>query len=87
VDCRASIGAVPTPPRTTGDGVLTIVAEPFGNFFVNGRAHGETPGECRVSAGTYSIRVVHPQLGARAATVKVRPGQRTTWTADFLEQR
>ncbi len=66
--------------------MLTIVADPFGAVFVNGRRHGDTPGECRVSAGTYAVRVVHPQLGAREGRVKVGPGERKTWAADFLTE-
>jgi hypothetical protein len=63
--------------------VISIVADPFGAMLVGGAPHGDTPGECRVAAGTYAIRVVHPALGARKARVKVGAGERVRWAADF----
>jgi hypothetical protein len=86
-DCRASINAVPTPGVTSGDGVLTVEADPFGDVFVNGRPYGETPRECRVNAGTYAIRTVHPSYGTREARIEVRAGERARWTADYLGSR
>lgn len=85
--CRGSINAVATPSPETGDAVLTIDADPFGDIFVNDSPYGETPGECRVSAGAYSVRVVHPEFGAREGRVEVKPGGRARWTADFLADR
>jgi serine/threonine protein kinase len=85
--CRGSINAVPTPRTGTGNGVLTIEADPFGDVFVNDSPYGETPGECLVAAGAYKVRVVHPELGAREARVVVKAGMRTRWTADFLADR
>jgi hypothetical protein len=82
--CRPSVNAVPTPVRSSGDGVLTIDADPYGDVFVNGRPYGETPGECRLAADTYAVRVVHPQYGTREASITVRPGERTRWTAEFV---
>jgi hypothetical protein len=67
--------------------VLTIDADPYGDVFVNDRPYGETPGECRLAADTYAVRVVHPQYGTREARIDVRPGERTRWTADFLSAR
>jgi PEGA domain-containing protein len=84
--CRGSINAVPTPAPGSGDGVLTIEADPFGDVFVNDSPYGETPGECLVSAGAYRVRIVHPDLGAREARVEVKAGTRTRWTADFLDR-
>jgi protein kinase-like protein/PEGA domain-containing protein len=85
--CRGSIESIPTPLPATGDGVLTVLADPFGEVFVNGRPYGETPGECLVSAGTYTVRAVHSRYGTLEARVRVGPGARTRWTADFLRER
>jgi serine/threonine protein kinase len=85
--CRDSIGAVSTPPAATGEGVLTIAAEPYGRFFIDGKPHGETPGECLVTAGAYVLKAVHPELGTVEAKVNVGPGRRVSWTADFLKER
>ncbi len=84
---RDVLNAIPTPQRDSGDGVLSIQADPFGDVFVNGRAYGEAPREFRVEAGVYHVKAVHPQLGARQARLTVRAGDRTRWTADFLRKR
>jgi len=83
-ECRGSIDSVPIPAAASGEGVLTVVADPFGAVFVDGVRYGDTPGECRVAAGTYRVRVVHPKLGAREARVKVDAGGHARWAADFL---
>ena len=85
--CRDSIDSVPTPQVATGDGVLTIVADPFAAVFVNGRPYGDTPSECRLAAGTYAVRAVHPALGEREAQVRVDAGERASWAADFASER
>jgi hypothetical protein len=84
VSCQNAVDAVPTPPAESGEGVLTMEAEPFGDVFVEGRLLGETPYECRVGAGTWVVRVVHPRLGAREARVTVEPGRRARWMANLL---
>jgi hypothetical protein len=85
--CRDRVNAVPTPSAETGEGVLGVDAEPFGEFSLDGRVYGETPGECRVAAGSYAVRVHHPRYGTREARVVVRAGERKRWTADFLAER
>jgi hypothetical protein len=84
LDCRDTLNALGTPTKASGEGVLTIEADPFAEVFVNGRTRGETPAECRAPAGTYTLRAVHPKYGAREARVQVRAGERTRWTADFV---
>jgi hypothetical protein len=84
--CRDRVNAVPTPTAETGEGVLGVDAEPFGEFSLDGRVYGETPGECRVAAGAYAVRVHHPRYGTREARIVVRAGERTRWTADFLAE-
>ncbi len=51
---------------------------------MNGRRRGETPAECRASAGTYTVRAIHPTYGTREARIEVKAGARARWTADFL---
>jgi hypothetical protein len=78
------VHSLPTPAPESGEGVLTLAADPYAALFVNGAPQGETPRECQVTAGAYQVRAVHPERGAREARLVVKPGQRTTWTADFL---
>ncbi len=53
---------------------------------MDGIPRGDTPRECRVAAGTYTIRAVHPTLGVREARVRIDAGARVTWAADFLSE-
>jgi hypothetical protein len=85
--CRASVGSIATPRSDSGEGVLVVVADPFGEVFVDGERHGETPSECLVSAGPHLVRTIHAQYGAREARVEVAAGQRARFAADFLGDR
>jgi serine/threonine protein kinase len=81
--CRDSIGAFATPTAASGQGVLLIEADPFGEVFLDGTPQGEAPKECVVSEGLHRVRVVHRKLGSRDAVVRCEPGQRTRWLAQF----
>jgi hypothetical protein len=76
---------VPTPPAATGEGVLVLQAAPWAVVSVAGTLLGETPREVRLSAGTYEVRAVHPELGSREGRIAVHAGERTLWTATFDE--
>jgi eukaryotic-like serine/threonine-protein kinase len=78
---RGEFNSVPTPPPSTGDGVLVLQASPWAEVSVEDTMLGETPRELRIAAGTYTVRAVHPELGRREDTVTIRPGERTNWTA------
>jgi hypothetical protein len=87
VYCRDALDAVAPPAPERGDGVLVVEAAPCGEFSVDGRAMGETPGECRVKAGTYLVRVEHPRFGSREARVTVASGRRARWLANLVGER
>jgi hypothetical protein len=82
--CLGSLDSIPAPPPTTREGVLVVVADPFAEIFIDGRAYGETPSECVVSAGAHVVRAVHPQYGSRETRLEVAPGGRVRFAADFL---
>jgi hypothetical protein len=84
---RGELNSVPTPPASTGDGVLVLQASPWAEVSVDGVALGETPREVRIAAGAYTVRAVHPELGAQEEVVRVPPGERTVWRAGLGEQR
>jgi hypothetical protein len=65
--------------------VLVLQAAPWAEVSVAGAPLGETPREVRLGAGTYAVRAVHPELGAREERVTVRAGERALWTAVFKE--
>jgi hypothetical protein len=71
------------PAAASGQGVLTITANPWAIASLDGKELGETPREARVHAGTYRIRLAHPTLGNRDATVTVAPGQRKLYNANL----
>jgi protein kinase-like protein/PEGA domain-containing protein len=82
--CRGSLDSIPTPSPAAREGVLVVVADPFADVFIDGRAYGETPSECVVSAGVHVVRAEHPRYGKREAHVEVAPGERVRFAADFL---
>jgi serine/threonine protein kinase len=73
--------AVPSP--LTGQGILTVTANPWATVFIDGRELGESPREARVHAGAYRVRVVHPTLGQREAWVTVAAGRRRLFNANL----
>jgi hypothetical protein len=85
--CREGVGALATPPASSGEGVIAVEADPFAEVFIGGRLLGETPIVCRVAAGSYRVRAVHPTLGERTRLVVVHPGEPARWAADFLGGR
>ncbi len=82
---RGELNVVATPSASSGDGVLAVVATPWGEVFVDGKAVGETPREMRLGAGSYRVKVRHPQLGTREQVVSIVPGKRRTWTVTFTQ--
>jgi hypothetical protein len=71
------------PAASSGQGVLTVTANPWAIASLDGKELGETPREARVFAGTYRIRLSHPTLGNHDATVTVVPGQRKLYNANL----
>jgi serine/threonine protein kinase len=84
---RDVVRGVPTPPVSTGDGVLSIQAEPCGDVFLDDQAYGEAPREFRVAAGTYAVRVTNQKFGRKEMRIEVRAGKRVQWTAEFVQGR
>jgi hypothetical protein len=80
---RDTLNSITLPPPASGDGVLSVQAEPFGDVFLDGKAYGEAPKEFRVHAGAHTVRVTHPALGVREKRVVVVAGKRVPWTANF----
>jgi serine/threonine-protein kinase len=78
-----TLNGIPTPPAASGQGVISVQAEPFGEVFLDGRRYGVTPREFRLPAGSYGVRVSHPKLGKRERRLEVRAGERVRWVADF----
>ena len=80
---RDHLNSIQVPSESSGDGVLSVQAEPFGDVFLDGRAYGEAPKEFRVSAGVHVVKVVHPKLGAKQAQINVVAGKRVPHVANF----
>jgi serine/threonine protein kinase/Fe-S cluster biogenesis protein NfuA len=75
------LNCMPTPPKASGEGILSVDATPWAYVFVESRRLGnkETPLEARIAEGTYTLRARHPELGTRQAEVTVKAGTRTLW--------
>jgi serine/threonine-protein kinase len=80
---REELNSIPTPAARSGDGVLSVIATPWAEVWVDGVKIGETPREMLVSAGTYRVRAIHPSLGTREVTLVVPAGKRKVWNATF----
>jgi hypothetical protein len=85
---RDHLNSIPVPPAASGDGVLSVQAEPFGDVVLDGRNYGEAPKEFRLGAGIHEVKVVHPRVGAPGARVSqarvtVVAGRRVPWGASF----
>jgi hypothetical protein len=83
---RDALNAIPTPAAETGQGILSVQVEPFGDVSLDGRSYGEAPKEFRLRAGPVTVVATHPQLGKRQERVEIRPGGRVTRTFDFASR-
>jgi hypothetical protein len=79
------LNSIQTPPESSGDGVLTVIATPWANVSIDGRTIGETPREARLGAGTYRVRASNPDLGTREQIVTIRAGKRQSWNVMFAK--
>ncbi len=82
---REALNSLRTPPVSSGDGILSIVATPWGNVTINGREIGETPREVRLAEGFYRVRVSHPSLGSVEEGISIAAGKRKLWNARFAK--
>jgi serine/threonine-protein kinase len=73
------------PPAESGEGILTVIAEPGAILLLNGTPVGETPREVRVREGSYRVQVRHRVRGSVRATLKVEAGSRKHWAVAFPE--
>jgi serine/threonine protein kinase len=71
------------PTAASGQGILTITANPWATVYLDGKELGETPREARVHAGAYRIVLAHPTLGKREAWVAVPAGRRRAYNANL----
>jgi hypothetical protein len=77
------VNVLAVPPAASGQGIIAITASPWANVFLDGRELGETPREARVGEGSYRVKLSHPTLGTREATVTVGAGRRVVYNASL----
>jgi hypothetical protein len=87
IEVRNQINAFDIPHKSSGLGVLTVTAFPFGQVLLNGRNYGTTPREFLLAKGTYRVRATHPTLGEREKWIDVSAGGRVRWTVDFDDSK
>ncbi len=78
------VNKISTPAAGTGDGVLVVVALPWGEVSLCGAPYGEAPVELRVRAGTYTVLVEHASRSEQK-TVTVKAGSRASVGVDFAK--
>ncbi len=75
--------SLPTPPASSGEGILTLVATPGARISVDGQPVGDTTRELRLAEGAHRIGASHPGLGTAQETVEVVAGQRKLLNLTF----
>ena len=77
----------PSPPAIGGMGTLVVRATPYASYYVDDdlKASNLPAATIPLKAGTYRVRIVHPEFEAHEwSDVKVESNQKTTLTYDFL---
>ena len=85
LEVKGVLNAIRTPSAITGEGVLVVQVEQYGDVTLDDRPYGEAPREFRLPGGTYRVQVTNGKLGTRKTTLTVRPGERRVWTVDFIQ--
>jgi len=62
---------------------LTFTSTPPSNVIFDGRPLGKTPKSATVPPGTHTVVFVHPEMGRKAKSINVNPGQKATLTVKF----
>lgn len=68
---------------TSGQGILSVTADPPCDVFLGSTNLGESPKEIRLATGRYTIVVVHPRFGAKRCTIDLRAGERKACAIAF----
>jgi serine/threonine-protein kinase len=87
----AIVLSVPSPPPATPEpareGWLLVLAAPWADVTVDGRAVGMTPlARLRLAAGSHAVILSHPQYQPYTRRVDVRGGETTTIHLDFASE-
>ncbi|HTQ02677.1 MAG TPA: carboxypeptidase regulatory-like domain-containing protein [Polyangiaceae bacterium] len=81
---RAAAAPVAAPaPAAGANASLTFTSTPPSNVIFDGRPLGKTPKSATVPPGTHTVVFVHPELGRKAKSINVNPGQKATLTVKF----
>jgi serine/threonine-protein kinase len=83
LEVAEGLSVLKLPGAASGQGLLVLIANPWGTVYVDGKELGETPRELRVGAGYYRVKIVHPNKGTREERVVVHAGQRAMCKVDF----
>jgi serine/threonine-protein kinase len=82
--------AMPSPDRTPNagaapsNGTLQVGARPFAEVIIDGASVGTTPlGRLTLTAGTHTVRFLHPDYQPFSRRLTVKPGETTKFTLDW----
>jgi hypothetical protein len=76
-EVATGLSVLAIPPASSGQGILTVNATPWGLVRVNGHAVGDTPKSMRLPAGRHRVRIERKGHRAVDELVWVKPGERT----------
>jgi hypothetical protein len=70
-------GVLPVPRAASGEGILSVIATPWGHLYVDGRDAGDTPRDVRLPAGPHRVRIERRSQPTIDEVVTVNAGART----------
>jgi hypothetical protein len=71
------MSALPVPSASSGQGLLSVQATPWGTVRVNGHEVGDTPQSIRLPAGAHRVRIERNGRKITDELVSVKAGKRT----------
>lgn len=79
----APAAPAPAAPAAGANASLTFTSDPPSNVIFDGRPLGKTPKSATVPPGTHTVVFVHPEMGRKAKSINVSPGQKATLKVKF----
>ena len=77
LETSPGMSALPVPSASSGQGVLSVQATPWGTVRVNGHEVGDTPQSIRLPAGAHRVRIERNGRKITDELVSVKAGKRT----------
>jgi serine/threonine-protein kinase len=77
LETSPGMNALAVPPASSGQGILSVQATPWGTVRLNGHEVGDTPQSIRLPAGSHRVRIERNGRKITDELVSVKAGKRT----------